>query len=121
MVTIAAAANPALLSLSVAPNAIVTGVLVAIEGELKGEVFPLYDRENAIGRSESSDVVLASQWISRQHAKVIHHDDVFALMPLSERNRTYLNDTAVGDCEMTDGDLLRVGHTTFRFRTIEGL
>ncbi len=99
----------------------VAAVLVAIDGDMKGEVFKLFEGDNQLGRSESNDVVLASKWISRQHAKVIHRDGVFALMPLSERNRTYLNDVAVGDCEMTDGDLLRVGHTTFRFRTIEGL
>jgi len=99
----------------------VAAVLVAIDGDMKGEVFKLYEGDNQLGRSESNDVVLASKWISRQHAKVIHRNDVFALMPLSERNRTYLNDVAVGDCEISDGDLLRVGHTTFRFRIIEGL
>jgi hypothetical protein len=98
----------------------VTGVLVAIDGELKGEVFPIYDGENALGRSESGNVVLPSQWISRQHALLVHQDGVFAIVPLSEKNRTYVNREEVDGTELSDGDELRLGHTTFRFRTIQG-
>jgi hypothetical protein len=99
----------------------VTAVLVVIDGDMKGEVFKLHTGENRLGRSESNDSVIASKWISRQHAMVIHRDRVFALVALSERNRTYLNDREVESCEMNDGDLVRMGRTTLRFRTIEGL
>ncbi len=99
----------------------VTAVLVVIDGDMKGEVFKLHTGENRLGRSESNDAVIASKWISRQHAMVIQRDRVFALVALSERNRTYLNDREVESCEMNDGDLVRMGRTTLRFRTIEGL
>jgi len=99
----------------------VTGVLVAIDGELKGEVFPLFDGENKLGRAEASDLVLASKWISREHAMIVHQEGVFAIVPLTERNRTYVNDREVDGAELADGDTIRLGHTTFRFRCIEGL
>ena len=108
------------LELPILERSDVAAVLVAVDGDMKGEVFKLYEGENRLGRSESNDVVLASKWISRQHAKVIHRNGVFALVQLSKRNRTYLNDTPVESCEMKDGDLLRLGHTSLRFRTIEG-
>ncbi len=99
----------------------VAGVIVAIDGELKGEVFPLFDGENKLGRAEASDIVLASKWISREHAMIVHQEGVFAIVPLTERNRTYVNDREVDGAELSDGDTIRLGHTTFRFRCIEGL
>jgi hypothetical protein len=99
----------------------VMGVLIAIDGELKGDVFRLYDGENKLGRAEASDVVLASKWISREHAMVVHQEGVFAIVPLTEKNRTYVNDREVDGAELSDGDTIRLGHTTFRFRSVEGL
>jgi pSer/pThr/pTyr-binding forkhead associated (FHA) protein len=99
----------------------VMGVLIAIDGELKGEIFKLYDGENKLGRAEASDVVLASKWISRDHAMVVHQEGVFAIVPLTEKNRTYVNDREVDGAELSDGDTIRLGHTTFRFRSVEGL
>lgn len=98
----------------------VVGVLVAIDGELKGEVFPLFDGENRLGRAESSEIVLASKWISRDHAMVVHQEGVFAIVPLSEKNRTYVNEREVDGAELSDGDSVRLGRTTFRFRSVEG-
>ncbi len=96
----------------------VAAVLVAVDGELKGEVWRLYDGENTLGRSEASDVVLASKWISREHANLVHQEGVFAIVPLNEKNRTYVNHEDVDGAELRDGDLLRLGRTTFRFRTV---
>ena len=99
----------------------VTGVLIAIDGELKGEVFKLFHGENKLGRARASDVVLSSKWISREHAMVVNQDGVFAIIPLTEKNRTHVNDREVDGAELLDGDTIRLGHTTFRFRSVEGL
>ena len=99
----------------------VVGVLVAVDGELKGEVYKIFDGENRLGRSESSDIVLTSKWISREHAMLVHQDGVFAVLPRTESNRTYVNEREVDGAELSDGDAIRMGKTTFRFRTIDGL
>jgi len=98
----------------------VTAVLVAIDGDLKGDVFRVFDGENKLGRSETNDLVLASKWISREHAMIVHQEGVFAIVPLTEKNRTYVNDREVDGAELSDGDTIRLGHTTFRFRSVEG-
>lgn len=98
----------------------VTAVLVGIEGELLGKLYALTDGENKLGRAETCEIVLMSPTISREHANIVHQDGVFAIIPLSDKNRTYLNDEVVEGCELSDGDKLRMGRTTFRFRTIEG-
>jgi hypothetical protein len=99
----------------------VAGVMVAIDGELAGLVCPVHDGENKLGRSEACDVVLPSMKISREHATIVHQDGVFAILPLSDRNPTYVNEEVISGCELSDGDSVRMGRSTFRFRTIQGL
>lgn len=96
----------------------VVGVLVAIEGELQGQSFVLGDGENTIGRAPGCRVVLPSEWISREHARVIHMEGQFVVGPISDRNPTLLNDSPTTGAELKDGDTLRLGKTTLRFRTV---
>lgn len=96
----------------------VVGVLVAVEGELEGQVYKLQDGENRLGRSASCNVELPSKKISREHAKIIHQAGVFAIAPLSEQNPTLVNDEPTEGGELRDGDYVKVGRTVLRFRSI---
>lgn len=102
---------------SLGPSQVV-GVLVAVEGELEGQVYKLQDGENRIGRSPTCDVELASKKVSREHAKIIHQNGVFAIAPLSDQNPTLVNDNRTEGGELSDGDYIKVGRTTLRFRSI---
>jgi hypothetical protein len=99
------------------PNQVV-GVLVAVEGELEGEVYRVYDGENRIGRSPDCEIELPSKKISREHAKLIHQDGMFVVAPLSDKNPTILNDEPTEGAELSDGDTLKMGRTKFRFRSV---
>ena len=96
----------------------IVGVLVAVDGPLEGEVYKLFDGENKLGRSPSCQVELPSAKISREHAKLIHRDGVFAIAPLSDRNPTILNDEPTDGAELGDGDFIKLGRTKFRFRSV---
>jgi hypothetical protein len=96
----------------------VVAVLVAVDGELEGEVYRISDGENRLGRAPECEIPLPSKKISREHAKLIHSDGVFAIAPLSDRNPTFVNDEPTQGTELSDGDRLRLGNTTFRFRTV---
>jgi hypothetical protein len=96
----------------------VVGVLVAVDGELEGQVFKLQDGENRLGRSTGCDVELPSKKISREHAKIIHQGGVFAIAPLSDQNPTLVNDEPTEGGELRDGDYVKVGRTVLRFRSI---
>lgn len=104
-------------------NSPVSGVLVVVDGELSGEVYPIKSGENQLGRDPGCDVVLDSMKISRQHATIVHEasENVFAIMALNEKNPVLVNDEPVDGSELSDGDLVTLGRTTLRFRTIEGL
>jgi hypothetical protein len=93
-------------------------VLIAVEGELEGEVFRVSDGDSRLGRSEGCEVQLPSEWISREHAKMKHQDGLFVIAPLSDKNPTFVNDERTEGTELKDGDFLKLGRTTFRFRTV---
>jgi pSer/pThr/pTyr-binding forkhead associated (FHA) protein len=94
------------------------GVLVAVEGELEGEVFRVPDGESRLGRSESCEIQLPSEWISREHSKLKFEGGRFEIAPLSEKNPTFVNHERTVGTELRDGDLVKLGRTTFRFRTV---
>lgn len=108
------------LSVPQAPKGGVVGVLVAVDGELEGTLCAVRDGENKLGRAEDCEIVLPSVKISREHAKIVHSDGVFAIVPLKEENPTFVNEEATEGAELRDGDLVRLGQTTLRFRTIQG-
>jgi predicted component of type VI protein secretion system len=96
----------------------VVGVLVAVEGELEGSVYRVINGDNRLGRSNSCEIEMPSKKISREHAKIVHRDGVFAIMPLSDQNPTILNDEPTEGAELQDGDYVRLGRTTLRFRSV---
>ncbi len=100
------------------PGGKLVGVLVAVEGELEGEVFRVPDGESLMGRDKQCAIVLPSEWISRTHAKLVHSEGLFVVAPMSDKNPTFVNDERTEGTELKDGDFLRLGKTTFRFRTV---
>lgn len=98
----------------------VVGVLVGVDGELDGQVYTLHGGENKLGRGPDCDAKLLDERISREHATVIFEDGMFAIAPLTDKNATYVNEEPTEGSELADGDLIRMGSSLFRFRTIEG-
>ncbi len=96
----------------------VVAVLVGIEGELANQVFGVVDGSNRLGRGQGCQVVLPSQRISREHARLDHRDGRFEIAPLSDKNPTRVNGEVIQGTELKDGDDVRLGDTTFRFRTV---
>lgn len=96
------------------------GVLIGIDGELQNEVFKLYDEKNTLGRAKTGQVVLPSEWISREHAEIIHQGGFFGLRALKgDENPVLVNGEKVeSGTELSDGDTISLGKTTLKFRTV---
>jgi pSer/pThr/pTyr-binding forkhead associated (FHA) protein len=102
-----------------APQGLVA-ILAGIEGPLEGEIFKIRDGDNTMGR-ENCDVLLPSRRISRFHARLKHEDGVFVIEANPEvfdKNPTVLNGAEIEADGLSDGDTLKLGDCTFRFRTI---
>jgi len=98
----------------------VVGVLVATAGPLKGQLYAVSDGDTRLGR-EGCEITLRSQRISRYHAKIVHVDGAFVIEAnpeVSGRNPTVVNEQTIDAEALCDGDVIRLGDCTFKFRTI---
>jgi hypothetical protein len=109
-----------IITAPVAQRGPVVAVLIGIGGRLIGDVYKVHDGENRMGRLRTADIPLDSRddTISREHALIIHREGAFGLRPLRSDNPTFVNGEAVEDgATLSDGDQIKVGQSTFRFRT----
>jgi hypothetical protein len=86
--------------------------LVIVEGELAGQEFALGRPMVVIGRGKQSDIVLAEQGISRQHASIQHDPQGWILTDLGSTNGTLLNGQPIRAQEfhlLRPGDRVAIG------------
>ncbi len=98
-----------------APNEI--ACLKVLAGASAGVMLPLTTGSTTIGRSDSADLTLTDDGISRRHAKIaISEDDIANLIDLDSTNGTFVNGTRVDMVILREGDRVQVGpEATLRF------
>ena len=92
-------------------------ILVICNGDLEGTIHVLDADETLIGRDSTSQIRLADDTISREHA-FISYDETEAswvVEDLQSSNGTKLNGKRVRSANLSEGDLVQVGHTTLKF------
>jgi diguanylate cyclase (GGDEF)-like protein len=89
--------------------------LVAFYGQNIGKRFFLGHTGIIIGRSDSANIQVEQDSVSRQHAKITARGGRTWLHDLDSTNGTFVNDQAVEDYELRDGDLIRIGQTIFKY------
>jgi hypothetical protein len=97
----------------------VVGVVVAVEGELAGTAVALYEGSNRIGRDAVCEVCLASESVASLHACIDYRVGIFRIEPLGDAALRVNFDPCTG-AVLRDGDVLQIGRTTLRFRSIVG-
>lgn len=96
-------------------------VLEITAGPGKGRVFPLSALSaTSMGRARANDVALEDEAISAQHMRIRPEDGRFVLHDLGSTNGTRVNDRRVSRHPLEDGDVIRVGDTSLRFRLSQG-
>jgi diguanylate cyclase (GGDEF)-like protein len=70
-----------------------------------------------IGRGRDNDIVLASDCVSRNHARLEHRGETLHVVDLSSTNGTFVNDEPhrVTEQPLRRGDHLAIGDTIFKF------
>ena len=67
------------------------------------------------GRSAGSDVIIADQSMSRQHARIAARDNGWIVEDLGARNGTFVNGVRIdGATPIAPGDVLKMGASTIR-------
>lgn len=90
-----------------------TWLLVAVGGPHNGASYPLDERGVTLGRSDECEVVLASQNVSRKHARFFLYQDAPYVQDLGSRNGIFVNGTRVQQQVLRPGDSIAMGEFTF--------
>ena len=72
-------------------------------------IFPLVSTEILIGRKGDADIVLASQNVSRHHAKIVKIAEGYFLQDLASTHGTFVNDERVEHHILKHGDTISLG------------
>jgi ABC transport system ATP-binding/permease protein len=68
-----------------------------------------------IGRRPDNDIVVSDLGVSKQHAELrTSPTGRFQIIDLGSHNGTFVNGTRVNQAELKDGDIIAIGHATFR-------
>ena len=87
------------------------------EGEFEGGAWALREGTNRLGREHTCEVCLPSEQLEPRHASIECRDDRFQLQPLGDAE-VRVNDRPSAGEALRDGDYVRIGMTTLRFRSI---
>lgn len=89
--------------------------LIEIYGRHLGRKYDLRDNICLIGRDAQNNVVLESDSVSRRHAALEVSEAGRVLRDLGSTNGSYLNDIQVRSALLTNGDLVKIGDTIFKY------
>lgn len=68
-----------------------------------------------IGRRPDNDIVVSDLGVSKQHAELrLSPTGRYQIIDLGSHNGTYVNGTRVNQAELSENDIIAIGHATFR-------
>ncbi len=88
-------------------------LLVRTEGDTG--IVHLLRRTTTIGRTPDNDLCIDAEFISRHHAVVLVSTSGTVLEDLNSTNGVYVNGVRVTRQQLSDGDLVTIGKTGFRY------
>ena len=96
-------------------------VLEITAGPGKGRVFPLSSESaTSVGRARANDIALEDEAVSGQHFRVRPEEGGFVVHDLGSTNGTKVNERRVARHGLQDGDVIRIGDTSLRFKLTQG-
>jgi len=93
--------------------------LVIEEGPLKGRRYPITSAGLILGRSSQCDIAISDLLLSRSHCRFEMRNGELWLIDLASANQTLVNETAVDESRLAQGDLIRAGQTLLRVERAE--
>ena len=89
--------------------------LVQIYGPNLGQRYVLHKEAFTIGRDSKSDVVLDTDNVSRNHARITLTGDRVVFEDLGSTNGSLVNDAETRQCILANGDVIKVGSVMLKF------
>ena len=92
----------------------VSKVLVLIDAEPPIK-YPIYKGVMTIGRADSADIQINSDYVSRVHARIVLTDDHVVIEDVHSKNGIRVNTRLVNRHELRHGDMIAFGTLRFTF------
>jgi DNA-binding winged helix-turn-helix (wHTH) protein len=84
-----------------------------------GREIPLPEGETILGRGHLSRIRIASENVSRRHARILVTEDAVTVEDLGSTNGVYVGDDRIQEARrLRDGDSIRIGPATLTLRQI---
>jgi diguanylate cyclase (GGDEF)-like protein len=95
--------------------------IVVIYGPELGKRLQLGTASFEVGRSSKNDLFLDEESISRHHARITFDGKEHWVSDLASTNGTFVNDVAIREQRLCDGDQVRIGRSILKFMTGENV
>ncbi|MBX7044261.1 MAG: FHA domain-containing protein [Ignavibacteria bacterium] len=96
----------------------IIGWLVTFSWKEEGQDFRLYEGRNLISGDSKSDVALNDPSVSSPHCMILFRNGKLRIKDELSTNGTMLNGSEIEEAELNDGDVIKIGRTELKFRSI---
>ena len=96
----------------------VVGWLVPLNGQHAYQTFRLRSGGTKIGTAPPADIVVNDGFMSTEHCQILCSPTGFSLVDPGSTNGCYVNDKRVQKHDLVDNDMITLGKTNFKFKSI---
>jgi|GEM_PF-2097963 len=77
--------------------------------------YPLHRHSMTLGRSAENDIQIATEFVSRVHARITSDANGAVIEDMNSRNGVVINSKKVSRKKLSNGDIVALGKTQFKF------
>ncbi len=96
----------------------VVGWLVPLNGSQQFQTFKLQQGATKIGTAAPAHIVVNDGFMSTEHCQIVCSPQGFQLQDNKSTNGCYVNDRRVDRHDLVDNDMITLGKTNFKFKSI---
>jgi len=96
----------------------IVGWLVSFTWKPEGEDYKIYEGRNLLSNSGDGDIKINDPSVSSPHCMILFRGGTVKIKDELSTNGTFHNGAAIDEAELKDGDIIKVGKTELKFRTV---
>ena len=94
------------------------GWLVTFSNDEYGQDYRLFVGKNKIGSATGCDVLISDPSVSGEHCTVLFRENEFLIKDNFSTNGTKINAVGTDEGKLKDGDEIKLGSTSLKFKTV---
>lgn len=102
----------------ISPSRKIIGWLVSFTLRPEGEDFRIFEGRNLLSSTSDSDITINDPAVSSPHCMILYRAGKLLIKDELSTNGTYLNGEIIEEAELKDNDVIKVGTTELKLRTV---